>query len=559
LVAFAATAHWTREASMHQATRRFQSESDRWLGVLEARLQMVDQVLLGAAGVLGAEGRVDGARWRSYVAALELERSAPEIRALGAARFQGAAEPAGARRRGGSKDDGPRAVVLYEAGPAARAESVGADLMADAAQRDAVDRALQGASPALSAHLGGSGGAVRGSSAAVVMVRSTEPRAAGVVYAVVDVEVLVRRAFESFGRGMRLRVFDGTGLTSTSRMFDSLGMAGETAARADDPLVTRERTAAFGGHYWTLQFTTTKAFEEGIDANGIAIRVAGAGAAMAALILLALWRAAPAREREAPAPPREVAHAEATRNEASGAGVMRVARRILEGVLDHLHREAARSVGGAEGGAPPDRLIANVRGALKAIRSLLDDARGAGGRPEVLDLTDCVTSLRDVAPFAVSNRAALKFSLDDTLPPVETDPVRVRQILVHLLADASESIGERAGMILVRTGVARRGADDLDGLWPRERARPGTYVYIEVSDTGTGMDAGRLSRIFEAVDQGRVPERASGLAAALGLIRDLNGLADVTTRLERGTTVRILLPQSVPVSGAGDPPMSLAA
>jgi CheY-like chemotaxis protein len=142
--------------------------------------------------------------------------------------------------------------------------------------------------------------------------------------------------------------------------------------------------------------------------------------------------------------------------------------------------------------------------------------------------------------------------LDPALPPVQTDPSQIQQVLMNLLLNAAEAIGERSGLIRLRTGEERIAAERMNtefAAWP---VQPGRFLFIEVEDTGCGMNEETKARVFDPFFTTKFQGRGLGLAAVAGIVRGHKGAITVQTAPGAGATFRVWLPVST--SAAEEPP-----
>jgi CheY-like chemotaxis protein len=145
----------------------------------------------------------------------------------------------------------------------------------------------------------------------------------------------------------------------------------------------------------------------------------------------------------------------------------------------------------------------------------------------------------------VPKSVRLEAALEGDLPLVDADVGQLQQVLMNLVINAAEAIGERGGTVTVATGV-RQVTESDQGLW-RASGHPlaaGRYVSLEVRDEGPGMDAETVERIFEPFFTTKFTGRGLGLAAVLGVVRGHRGALSVESVPGRGTTFRILLAPS---------------
>jgi PAS domain S-box-containing protein len=167
-----------------------------------------------------------------------------------------------------------------------------------------------------------------------------------------------------------------------------------------------------------------------------------------------------------------------------------------------------------------------------------------------LDLSSEVREMATLLRTAISKQAVLAWELASDLPAVSADPTQVRQIVMNLITNASDALGEDGGTITLRTGVAQAKdlKDDRFGERPGEGSEPvhGSYVYLEIADTGVGMIQDTLNRIFDPFFSTKFTGRGLGLAAVMGIVRAHNGLIRIRTEPGHGTSFRVLFP---PVAG----------
>ncbi|GFO68343.1 hypothetical protein GMLC_19220 [Geomonas limicola] len=163
---------------------------------------------------------------------------------------------------------------------------------------------------------------------------------------------------------------------------------------------------------------------------------------------------------------------------------------------------------------------------------------------ESIDLGRVLEEMLHMLKVSISKKAALRFNRQEHLPPIEADVTQVRQVIMNLVINASEALGEGDGIISVSTGSLECAEGYLAGAWPSDPAPAGLYVYLEVTDNGCGMDQETLSRVFDPFFTTKFTGRGLGMAAVLGIVRGHKGSIKVSSEPGRGTTFRILFPAS---------------
>ncbi|MCP5108092.1 MAG: PAS domain S-box protein [bacterium] len=151
---------------------------------------------------------------------------------------------------------------------------------------------------------------------------------------------------------------------------------------------------------------------------------------------------------------------------------------------------------------------------------------------------DTIKSLEESIPENIS----MTFQPVRPFPEIEAVPDQVRQVVTNVFANALEAIGENRGTITVAAGVMTCDRACLQQSYLDEELPKGDYVYLEISDTGCGMDEEMKSKIFDPYFTTKFTGRGLGLAAVLGILRGHRGAVIVDSEPGKGTTVRVLFP-----------------
>ncbi|MEI6208053.1 MAG: PAS domain S-box protein [Desulfuromonadales bacterium] len=163
---------------------------------------------------------------------------------------------------------------------------------------------------------------------------------------------------------------------------------------------------------------------------------------------------------------------------------------------------------------------------------------------ENLDLGRLLEEMLHMLEVSITKKAMLRFNLHPNLPPVEADATQMRQIIMNLVINASEAIGDKSGVIAITTGCMDCDKSYLKDVWLDENIGEGLYVYLEIADTGCGMDKDTLARIFDPFFTTKFTGRGLGMAAVLGIVRGHKGAIKVYSEPEKGTSFKVLLPAS---------------
>jgi len=172
---------------------------------------------------------------------------------------------------------------------------------------------------------------------------------------------------------------------------------------------------------------------------------------------------------------------------------------------------------------------------------------------EPVELSALVRDSERLLRLSIGTKAALSLHLAAGLPPAEGDAAQLRQILVNLVTNASEALGEQGGRITVSTGRAHLDRGYFTGTHLSPDLPAGDYVYLEVADTGCGMSAETRAKIFDPFFTTKFTGRGLGLAAVLGIVRGHRGALKVYSEPGRGSTFKLLLPFREGVELPSDP------
>ena len=178
--------------------------------------------------------------------------------------------------------------------------------------------------------------------------------------------------------------------------------------------------------------------------------------------------------------------------------------------------------------------------ASEIVRQLMIYAGAESAVVELVDLSKTVDQMLSLLKVSVTKRAAIDTRFDGNLPAIRASAAQLRQVVMNLITNASDAIGERDGVIRVITSRVT-----LNGESPAVFAATlpdGDYVQLEVSDTGSGMSRQTQAKVFDPFFTTKSAGRGLGLAVVQGIVRGLGGAIELISEPGRGTTVRVLLP-----------------
>jgi len=189
------------------------------------------------------------------------------------------------------------------------------------------------------------------------------------------------------------------------------------------------------------------------------------------------------------------------------------------------------------------RIETTARRASELIRQLLAYTGKSAIAASYISVNSLVLEMGHLLRVSIPKSISIEFALSDDVPEIIADAAQIRQVVLNLITNAADSIGEGPGWIILSTGVARLETAELAQLTGPTGLPAGQYAWVEVADTGTGMDRETLSRIFDPFFTTKEHGRGLGLAAILGIVRAHRGGLQVDSQPGRGTHFRVYFPR----------------
>jgi CheY-like chemotaxis protein len=160
-----------------------------------------------------------------------------------------------------------------------------------------------------------------------------------------------------------------------------------------------------------------------------------------------------------------------------------------------------------------------------------------------VDISELVREMTKLVHPSVPKTVTLRLRLAPDLPPVVADVAQLQQLIMNLVINAAEAIGDHPGSVSITTGELQIVDGETCGTTVgADPVTPGRYVYFEVDDNGAGMDEATITKIFDPFFTTKFTGRGLGLSAALGIVRGHEGFMRVASSPGRGSSFRVLLP-----------------
>jgi PAS domain S-box-containing protein len=192
---------------------------------------------------------------------------------------------------------------------------------------------------------------------------------------------------------------------------------------------------------------------------------------------------------------------------------------------------------------PIEKAVSAARRAADLTRQLLAYSGRGQFERRPIHLNHLIQENLHLFEVAVPKNVVLRSELTEPLPSIMGDAGQIQQVVMNLIINAAEAIGERPGQVVVRTRPYLL-TPDKAALWQlaEEDLTASPYVLLEVEDNGCGMSQETAARIFDPFFSTKFTGRGLGLAAVLGIVRGHDGGLRVESELNVGTTFELVFP-----------------
>jgi PAS domain S-box-containing protein len=232
---------------------------------------------------------------------------------------------------------------------------------------------------------------------------------------------------------------------------------------------------------------------------------------------------------------------------------------LLMGVLGNA--SLARRV--LPDGSPAQTRLRDVETAAQRASELTNELLAYSGSGhvanETLDLREVVGELTALLQTAISKKATLVLDHGSDRAVIDADPGQLRQVIMNLITNASDALGDGSGTITLSTGTVTLDQPFRTDAPAADALPPGRYAALEVRDTGSGMDEETLSRVFDPFFTTKLTGRGLGMAAVLGIVRGHRGAIRIQSLPGDGTVATVLFPLSERPATAPEPPVPAPA
>lgn len=227
-------------------------------------------------------------------------------------------------------------------------------------------------------------------------------------------------------------------------------------------------------------------------------------------------------------------------------GVAHDFNNLLVAILGQVELALAKSTADSPVRNHMEKAVRAAEQAAELTNQLLAYSGRGQFERQPINLNDLVRNNQQLFAVSLPKNVQVLLELEESLPLIEADPSQMQQVIMNLLLNAAEAIGEHNGTVTIRTGTQEVTTAD-EHLWKHtgDQLTSGNYFSLEVCDTGCGMETETLSKIFDPFFTTKINGRGLGLAAVLGIVRGHGGGLTIDSKPDQGTTFNLVFPFSV--------------
>lgn len=216
---------------------------------------------------------------------------------------------------------------------------------------------------------------------------------------------------------------------------------------------------------------------------------------------------------------------------------------ILMSILGHLELLCIRANYNKDVLTIATKIENSALKAAELTRQMLAFSGAGNAFWEVTDLNLLLEEVEPVLQLMLPENLSLRMEIKQELPSVKIDKSHVCQAIVNLFVNSVEAIGENEGVITVRSGIEVVDSKDFfkDAVVV-DNLDTGLYCFIEIEDTGPGIESSIVEKIFEPFYSTKFQGRGLGLSAALGIVRGHKGVVKLYSHPGKGTRVSLFFP-----------------
>lgn len=215
---------------------------------------------------------------------------------------------------------------------------------------------------------------------------------------------------------------------------------------------------------------------------------------------------------------------------------------LLTGIMGNAELAQLEAAAGSSTYRYLESVVQSSRRAAELCRQMLAYAGRGKFVTESFRLDHLLEEMSPLLENSLSDGKDLKVIAAEELPMIQGDVGQFRQVIGNLVGNAIEALGAQGGRVVVRTGTRHCSTEFLASTYLPAPLPEGEYVFLEVTDNGSGMTQEVQQKMFEPFFTTRFAGRGLGLPAVLGIVRSHRGAIEIESATGAGSTIRLYLP-----------------
>jgi len=190
-----------------------------------------------------------------------------------------------------------------------------------------------------------------------------------------------------------------------------------------------------------------------------------------------------------------------------------------------------------------NKILNAANSAEGLIRQLLAYVGKSHVQRSRIRLQDLVREMTELLEVSIPKQITIELALDAEDLQISADVTQMRQIILNLVTNACDAIGQEPGLVRLTMGQLEVDEGYARSIAQPHALKPGPHVWLKISDNGCGMDQETCERIFDPFFTTKQTGHGLGLAAVSGIVRVHDGMIQVQSEAGKGTTFTLLLPR----------------
>lgn len=216
---------------------------------------------------------------------------------------------------------------------------------------------------------------------------------------------------------------------------------------------------------------------------------------------------------------------------------------LLMGVLGYADLALLELSPSSSASESIEEIAKTARQAAELCKQLLTYSGKGRLVTEPVNLRTLIEGMAQLLRVSISKKTTIQYDFPDDLPTIDADASQLRQVVMNLIINASEALGE-SGVVSVSVGVKDCDQNGFVDAFVNNAQSSGPYVFLSVTDTGCGMDEPTQRTVFDPFFSTKIEGRGLGLAGVLGVVQSHNGAITVNSQPGLGSTFTVFFPAS---------------